>query len=327
MRVLVTGGAGYIGSHVALQLGEAGHDVVVYDNLSAGHRWAVLAGELVEGDVADAPALARLFERHRFDAVVHFAAHLDVAESVADPLKYYGNNTRNTLGLLQACARAGVDRFVFSSTAAVYGIPSSSPIAESEPLNPINAYGASKMMSERMLMDLAASSPLRYVVLRYFNACGAESQGRIGEAHHPETHLIPLILRAALGKRPSITIYGTDYPTADGTCVRDYIHVEDLAHAHVEALRYLGEGGASKVLNCGYGHGYSVQQVIDTVKAVSGLDFPVEIGDRRPGDPPELVADISRISELFGWQPRFDDLEVIVAHALQWEKNQIKEPT
>lgn len=321
MRVLVTGGAGYIGSHAALMLNAAGHDIVTLDNLSAGHDWAVLGGEFVKADLADAPAMDALFKTHVFDAVMHFAAHIEVGESVERPLKYYKNNTRNTLALLERCGRFGVRHFVFSSTAAVYGIPEGERVGEDAPLQPINPYGASKMMSERLLCDLANVSDLTYVILRYFNAAGADPKGRIGEAHSPETHLIPLTVQAALGSRSGIEIYGTDHPTPDGTCVRDYIHVEDLASAHLAALDHLGKGGAPIVLNCGYGHGASVREVVETVREVSGVDFPVKEGPRRAGDPPVLVANADRIREALDWKPQHDDLRFIVETALNWERN------
>jgi len=319
MKVLVTGGAGYIGSHVVRQLGEAGHDIVVLDNLSTGFRRAVLAGELVVGDVGDIALLDDLFFEHDFDAVLHFAAKIVVPESVENPLLYYRNNTVNTLGLIEACVRHSVKYFVFSSTAAVYGEPETQQVTEDDPLLPINPYGASKMMSERMLMDTAAASGLNYVILRYFNVAGADPEGRIGQATPEATHLIKVACETALGKRTGMSIFGEDYPTPDGTCVRDYIHVDDLGRAHLDALDYLALGKASAVLNCGYGKGYSVKEVIDTVKRVSGNDFPVTMEGRRAGDPPELIAVNRRIQEVLGWQPRFNDIEFIVRTAYEWE--------
>ncbi len=320
MRILITGGAGYIGSHTVLELSAAGHDLVVVDNLSAGHAWAVLAGKLVVADLADDIAMEAVFKEHSFDAVVHFAAHIEVAESVADPLKYYRNNTRNTLALLDRCLRFGIKSFVFSSTAAVYGMPSKPAVSETAALLPINPYGASKMMSERMLQDAGHASGLRCVILRYFNAAGADPQLQIGQATPNATHLIKVACEAALGLREKLTVFGSDYPTPDGTCVRDYIHVSDLAAAHRAALDYLGSGGASLVLNCGYGHGASVREVIAMVKQVSGIDFCVEEGPRRAGDPPELVADAARIRAALDWKPQYDDLRFIVETAFNWER-------
>jgi UDP-glucose 4-epimerase len=318
--VLVTGGAGYIGSHVVRQLGAAGYPVIVLDNLSTGFRQAVLHGELVEGNSGDVELAGRLIREHGIEAVLHFAAHIVVPESVAEPLKYYGNNTCNTRNLLQACHENGVKRFIFSSTAAVYGIPAGASASEDSPLAPINPYGLSKLMSEWMLRDLAAAGKLRYVVLRYFNVAGADPEGRIGEEHDPETHLIRLAVQTALGLRPEINLYGTDYPTHDGTCVRDYIHVEDLAAAHILALNYLERGGESQTLNCGYGHGYSVREVLDTVQKVSGVKLNVREEPRRAGDPPVLIAKAERIRGVLNWQPKHDDLEFIVKTALAWEK-------
>jgi len=321
MKVLVTGGAGYIGSHVVRQLGEAGYDVVVFDNLSTGHRWAVTHGELVEGDLADEQAIEALFSAHRFDAVLHFAAHIVVPESVANPLKYYRNNTRNTLNLLAAVERHGVEKMVFSSTAAVYGMPDETMLTEQLPLAPINPYGASKMMSERMIMDLAAACSLRYVVLRYFNVAGADPQTRLGQATPEATHLIKVACECATGARDGMQIFGTDYSTRDGTCVRDYIHVEDLASAHIRALEYMTAGGESQVLNCGYGRGFTVREVIDEVKRLSGVDFPVTETGRRAGDPEALMADNTEIRRNLNWTPRYDDLETIVRTALDWERH------
>ncbi|NWN91434.1 UDP-glucose 4-epimerase GalE [Marinobacter adhaerens] len=319
MKVLVTGGAGYIGSHVVRQLAGAGHDIVVFDNLSTGYRWAVTAGELVVGDLANEAEIDDVFSRHQFDAVLHFAANIVVPESVADPLKYYSNNTRNTLNLLKAVDHYKVPYIVFSSTAAVYGMPEQTVLTEDLPLAPINPYGASKMMSERMIMDLAAASDLNYVVLRYFNVAGANPEGLLGQATPEATHLIKVACECVTGQREGMSIFGTDYDTHDGTCVRDYIHVEDLASAHVMALDYMAGGGASQVLNCGYGRGFSVRDVIDVVRKQSDVDFPVAEAGRRAGDPAALMADNTQIQEVLGWQPAYDNLDVIVQTALAWE--------
>jgi len=319
MKVLVTGGAGYIGSHVVRQLAEAGHDIVVFDNLSTGYRWAVTAGELVVGDLADEDAIEQVFSANRFEAVLHFAANIVVPESVANPLKYYGNNTRNTLNLLKAVERHRIPYMVFSSTAAVYGMPEQTVLTEDLPLAPINPYGASKMMSERMIMDLAAASSLNYVVLRYFNVAGANPDGLLGQATPEATHLIKVASECVTGQRDGMSVFGTDYETRDGTCIRDYIHVEDLAKAHVMALDYMAGGGESQVLNCGYGSGFTVREVIDVVKAESGVDFPVTETGRRAGDPAALMADNTRIKQVLGWQPDYDDLNTIVRTALAWE--------
>ena len=319
MKVLVTGGAGYIGSHVVRQLAQAGHDITVFDNLSTGYAWAVTAGELLVGDLADEQAIEDLFTSHSFDAVLHFAANIVVPESVANPLKYYSNNTRNTLNLLKAVERYGVAYMVFSSTAAVYGMPDETVLTEDMPLAPINPYGASKMMSERMIMDLAASSALNYVILRYFNVAGANPEGLLGQATPEATHLIKVACECATGSREGMSIFGTDYDTRDGTCIRDYIHVEDLAKAHVMALDYMAAGGDSRVLNCGYGRGFTVREVIDVVKSRSGVDFPVEESGRRAGDPGALMADNHRITRTLGWTPDHDNLETIVQTALDWE--------
>jgi UDP-glucose 4-epimerase len=319
MKVLVTGGAGYIGSHVVRQLGEAGHDIVVFDNLSTGYRWAVTFGELVIGDLADEDAIEAVFSQHDFEAVLHFAANIVVPESVANPLKYYSNNTRNTLNLLKVIERHKTPFMVFSSTAAVYGMPEEKVLAESQPLVPINPYGASKMMSERMIMDVAAASSLNYVILRYFNVAGANPEGLLGQATPEATHLIKVACECVTGQREGMSVFGTDYDTRDGTCVRDYIHVEDLAKAHVMALEFMRKGGESQVLNCGYGRGFTVSEVIDVVKRLSGNDFPVERVGRRAGDPDALTADNSKITRTLGWTPDYDNLETIVGTALAWE--------
>lgn len=320
MKVLVTGGAGYIGSHVVRQLGEAGHDIVVFDNLSTGYRWAVTAGELIVGDLADEVAIDDLFSNHEFEAVLHFAANIVVPESVENPLKYYSNNTRNTLNLLKAVEKYRIPYMVFSSTAAVYGMPEQTVLTEDLPLAPINPYGASKMMSERMIMDLADASDLNYVILRYFNVAGANPDGLLGQATPEATHLLKVACECVTGQREGMSVFGTDYDTRDGTCIRDYIHVEDLAKAHVMALDYMSRGGDSRVLNCGYGRGFTVREVIDVVKRQSGIDFPVTETGRRAGDPAALMADNSRIQATLGWEPDFDNLDTIVGTALAWEK-------
>lgn len=321
MRVLVTGGAGYIGSHMVKMLLGAGHGVVTYDDLSAGHRDAVVGGSLVEGDIRDTEHLAATLREHEIEAVMHFVARIDVGESVRRPDLYYGTNVVGTRCLLDAMAAAGIDRLVFSSTAAVYGEPEHAPIAEDHPKHPGSPYGASKWMAEQMLADEAAAFGLRSVSLRYFNAAGADPDGELGERHDPETHLVPLVCQAASGRRPSITVYGRDYATADGTCVRDYIHVHDLCSAHLRALEYLERGGETTAFNLGYGVGTSVQEIIDAVERVAGVEVDVEEGARRPGDSARLVADSTRAREILAWTPERADLDTIVADAWRWERD------
>ena len=322
MKILVTGGAGYIGSHVVKMLGELGHQVLVYDNLSTGHDWAVLYGELVVGDLADTALLARTVEGFSPDAVMHFAAFIQVEESVREPLKYYQNNTANALNLIKVVSSAGVRNFIFSSTAAVYGIPERNPVSEDAPFMPINPYGMSKVMVEHILKDISAVSGLQYISLRYFNVAGADPNGKIGQAYKNATHLITRALKTAKGELPKLSIFGTDYSTPDGTCIRDYIHVNDLAAAHVAALEFLAAKGKSRIFNCGYGHGYSVREIVSTAKKVTATDFTVEETGRRAGDPPALVADSSRIRDELGWTPRCDDIDFIIRTAWQWERNQ-----
>ncbi len=319
LRVLVTGGAGYIGSFVVRQLLDAGHAVTVYDNLYAGNRWAAQEAELVVADMGDRERLDAVLGAG-FDAVVHCAAHIWVGESVRDPAKYYWNNTAGAVALFDGCARHGVRHVVFSSTAAVYGEPDLPLISETTPLAPINPYGASKMMAERVLADVAAAHGLTHATLRYFNVAGADADARIGEATPDNSHLVKVACETAAGLRPGMRINGTDYPTPDGTCVRDYVHVDDLAGAHLLALEHLAGGGGSLVLNCGYGHGFSVREVLEAVRRASGVEFPIAEGPRRPGDPPVLVADPARIREVLGWRPRHDDLDYIVATAWRWEQ-------
>lgn len=320
-KILVTGGAGYIGSHVVRQLGEAGHDLVILDNLSKGFRDAVLHGELVTGDTGDRDLVCGILRQHRIDSVMHFAAHTVVPESVSHPLRYYGNNTCSTRNLIECCVTQGVEHFVFSSTAAVYGIPVGGACAEDTPTQPINPYGASKLMSERMLSDVCAAGPMRHVTLRYFNVAGCDPRGRIGQSTPDATLLIKVACETAIGRRPHLSIFGTDYPTPDGTGVRDYIHVEDLAEAHLKALAYLDTGGHSTTLNCGYGHGYSVREVLRMVEKVHGEPLAIREEPRRAGDPPELIAVASRIRNTLHWTPRYDDLETIVSSALSWERS------
>ncbi len=320
-RIFVTGGAGYIGSHVVKMLGEQGFEILTYDNLSSGNSWAVLSGELVVGDLADKENLVKVLLEFKPDAIIHFAAFIEVAESVGNPLKYFRNNTANALNLLETARFCGVDNFIFSSTAAVYGIPAENPVNENAPLKPINPYGASKSMTEKFLEDLAfGDDAFRYVSLRYFNVASADPDGRIGQAYRNPTHLITRAVKTALGDYPELQVFGTDYDTPDGTCIRDYIHVVDLAAAHLEALKFLMDGGKSQILNCGYGKGFSVKEVLDAVKHVTGVDFRVTDAPRREGDPPALIADNRKIVRTFDWKPVHDDLMEIVRGAFEWEK-------
>jgi UDP-glucose 4-epimerase len=324
--ILVTGGAGYIGSHTVQQLIGRGESVVVLDNLSTGFRQALQGVTFVEGDVGNQQLVARLLRDHDVQTVIHFAAHTIVPESVSDPLKYYGNNTCQTRNLLASCLAHGVKHFVFSSTAAVYGIPDSGLAAEEALLAPINPYGTSKLMSEWMLRDVGAASSMRYVVLRYFNVAGSDPEGRIGQSTRKATLLVKVACEASVGKRDSVSIFGTDYPTPDGTGVRDYIHVQDLARAHLLAVDYLAAGGQSQTLNCGYGHGFSVREVLRSVERVSGKPLNIIELPRRAGDPPSLVAKSDRIRTTLGWKPELDDLDGIVASSLNWEQKLLREP-
>jgi UDP-glucose 4-epimerase len=321
MGVLVTGGAGYIGSHMVHALLDAGERVVVLDNLSTGFDWAVPhRAPLIVGESGDQNLVAALIDEHAVTAIIHFAASLIVPDSVADPLSYYRNNTVNSRALIESAVKCGVRHFIFSSTAAVYGNPARVPVSEDDAPAPMSPYGSSKLMTEIMLRDAGAAYGLGYVILRYFNVAGADPQLRTGQSTKEATHLIKVAVEAALGRRQRIAVHGTDYPTPDGTCVRDYIHVSDLAQAHLDALTHLRSGGASATFNCGYGRGFSVREVIDTVKRVSGADFAVTDGPRRAGDPVQIVADAARARAVLGWRPRLDDLATIVEHALGWER-------
>ncbi|RYZ80483.1 MAG: UDP-glucose 4-epimerase GalE, partial [Proteobacteria bacterium] len=320
---LVTGGAGYIGSHVAWQLIEAGHEVVVLDNLSMGHRWAVPSGAtLVEGNVGDVATLEKVFTEHKIDAVLHFAAAIEVPESVEQPIEYYRNNTLSALNLFDTANRFDVQKIVFSSTAAAYGETGGEPISESTPVMPVNPYGRSKVFSENILRDLADSTggKLRYVILRYFNVAGARLDLKIGQARPKPFHLINLAAEAAIGLRASLSVFGNDYPTPDGTCLRDYIHVEDLADAHLKALKYLDDGGQSDLFNVGYGKPYSVHEVINAMKKASGVDFKVEAKPRRAGDPAAIIADSSKLKSTLNWHPKYNDMNIICKTALDWER-------
>ena len=320
--ILVTGGAGYIGSHVVRQLGERGENVIVLDNLSTGRKEAVLYGTLVVGDTGDRELVLRLLREHNIQSILHFAANTVVPESVEKPLQYYRNNTVNVLNLLECCQTVGVEHFIFSSTAAVYGTPDTLMVTEESPTRPESPYGLSKLMSEWMLRDYAATGAIRHVTLRYFNVAGADPEARIGQATPNATHLIKVAVEALCGKRASVSVFGTDYPTPDGTGVRDYIHVEDLAAAHLSALDYLRSDNQSVTLNCGYGHGYSVLEVLKTAEKVAGKPLDIRYAPRRAGDLAAIAADSSKLRQLLNWQPRFDELETIVRHALQWEQRQ-----
>jgi UDP-glucose 4-epimerase len=321
MTVLVTGGAGYIGSHMVYALRDAGECVVVVDNLTTGFPWAVAEGApLVLAETGDQAKLTAVIAEHGIDTVIHFAASIVVPDSVRDPLAYYRNNTVNSRALIETAVKSGVRHFIFSSTAAVYGNPARVPVREDDPTVPMSPYGWSKLMTEIMLRDAGAAHGLRYAILRYFNVAGADPRGRSGQSTKGATHLVKVAVETALGLRPKIEVFGTDYPTPDGTCIRDYIHVWDLVRAHSDALAYLRGGGDSITLNCGYGRGFSVLELIETVKRVAGIDFPVELRGRRAGDPAQIVASAERARTILGWQPQFDDLATILRHALDWER-------
>ena len=320
MSVLVTGGAGYIGSHMVLELLDSGENVIVLDNLSTGFRWAVPSNAtLVVGDIGDQELVRSIVRKHSVDAIIHFAGSIVVPESVADPLGYYHNNTVKSRALMEVAVELGIEHFIFSSTAAVYGMPDENPVREDAELKPISPYGSSKMMTEIMLADTARAHNFRYVALRYFNVAGADPKGRSGQSTPNATHLIKVACETALGRRPYLEVYGTDYPTPDGTCIRDYIQVTDLVRAHMAALRHLREGGESDVFNCGYSKGFSVFEVIEAVKRASGADFEVRIAPRRAGDPAEIVSASDKIRVRLGWRPTFDNLDTITLQALSWE--------
>ena len=320
-NILITGGAGYIGSHVVKLLGEKGYNILTIDNLSNGHKEAILYGNLIITNIGNKKIIKQVLNEFKPDIVIHFAAFIEVGLSVKNPLAFYKNNVLETLNFLEVLMENNVNKIIFSSTAAVYGNPEKIPIPENHKITPINPYGKTKATVENILEDFSKSYNLKYVSLRYFNASGADPTGKIGESHNPETHLIPLILKTAKGERDAINIYGTDYPTYDGTCIRDYIHVNDLAEAHILAMEYLLEGGKSDIFNCGYGHGYSVKEVIDTSKKITGKDFKVIEDKRREGDPPILIADSNKLKSKLNWKPKFDDLEFIIKTAWNWELN------
>lgn len=320
MSVLVTGGAGYIGSHVVSLLGAAGEDIIIFDNLTTGKKENILYGKLIVGDLNDPAALDKLFSENQIDAVLHFAGSIVVPESVENPSLYYQNNTENSLNLIKACIKHKTKKFIFSSTAAVYGMPESGVASEETPTNPINPYGRSKLMTEWMLEDVAFAHDFNYVALRYFNVAGASKTGKIGQSTPRATHLLKTAAEVVTKKREKMAIFGTDYKTKDGTCIRDYIHVDDLAQAHLDALQYLGRGGRSQVLNCGYGHGFTVKEVIGAVEACTGEKLNVEMGPRRAGDAVELISKAEKIKDILGWSPQYNDLAYIVKSAIDWEK-------
>ncbi len=321
MAILVCGGAGYIGSHVNKQLNREGYETIVFDNLVYGHREAVKWGTFIEGDLANEAEIEAVFSAHKIDAVFHFAAYAYVGESVTEPEKYYYNNVVNTLNLLKVMKRHGCNKLIFSSTCATYGEPKKVPITEDMPQNPINPYGMTKLTVERILKDYQKAYGLQSAVLRYFNAAGADPDGEIGESHHPETHLIPLVLDAASGKREDIKVFGTDYDTPDGSCVRDYIHVADLADVHIRALHYLEEGNPGDFFNLGNTIGTSVLEVVESVKRVTGREFTVTLSDRRQGDPARLVGSSDKARKVLGWEPKYGEIDAIVAHAWKWHQN------
>ncbi len=320
MKIMVTGGAGYIGSHVVKLLGKAGYDIVVVDDLSSGHRDSVLYGDFVQGNAGDRAFMSDVIDKYSPEAVLHFAAFIQVGESVTKPIKYYRNNTVNTMNLLETLVEKNINKFIFSSTAAVYGTPESVPVTEEAPLVPINPYGASKRFVEQILSDLSIAASLNYVALRYFNVAGADPEGQLGQMYKESTHLITRALKTAKGEFEKLQIYGTDYPTPDGTGVRDYIHINDLAGAHITALEYLLDGGSSDVFNLGYGSGFSVREIIDVSKKVTGVDFTVEETARREGDPAELIASSDKIQNKLGWKPEYNDIDFIIKTAWDWEK-------